>query len=488
MSSNIPNIPKEKFEFVQLDKELHDEKFETKPVGYFLDAWYRFRKNKGSVVAACIIGVLIIYSILAPIIGQNKMADVDMFYAYAKPKNAFFAKYGLWTGYEKTEVNQQMYDYYSAIPNAIVKVDSVKETNDGIRKNKFYKIVLDTYAKTGFQTQVLSQSEYERLLKYQEETGIQILYPLIDTKNIKAQQFKNNSNFWYKANIRGLADRDANGNLIANFKKDKTGTSADGYKYVNSEVAGQYEVRVKYDEFYNFKNGHYPQFLFGCDGFGQDVFVRLAGGGRFSLILGISVASINILIGVFIGALEGYYGGMFDLYMERFKEILGAVPFMVVATLFQMHLARQVGVVGCLIFAFILTGWIGVSGRTRTQFYRFKGQEYVLAARTLGAKDGRIIFKHILPNAVGTLITSCVLMIPGVIFSESFLSYLGIINLQSTTMTSIGTMLSNGQAVLSVYPHIIAFPSIFISLLEISFNMFGNGLRDAFNPSLRGAE
>ena len=124
----------------------------------------------------------------------------------------------------------------------------------------------------------------------------------------------------------------------------------------------------------------------------------------------------------------------------------------------------------------------------RTQFYRFKNQEYILAARTLGARDLRLMFRHILPNSLGTIITGTILIIPSVIFSESMLSYLHIINLETSGLTSIGTMLSNGQAYLSSYPHILFFPALFISLLMISFNLFGNGLRDAFNPSLRGVD
>ena len=174
--------------------------------------------------------------------------------------------------------------------------------------------------------------------------------------------------------------------------------------------------------------------------------------------------------------------------MERVNDVLSGVPFMVVTTLFQLHLAKQVGPVWSLLFAFVLTGWIGMAARVRMQFYRFKGQEYILAARTLGARDSRLMFKHIFPNSLGTIITGTVLVIPGVIFSESSMTYLGIVNLESSTMTSVGTMLANGRNYLSTDPYIILFPALFISLLEISFNLFGNGLRDAFNPSLRGAE
>ena len=122
------------------------------------------------------------------------------------------------------------------------------------------------------------------------------------------------------------------------------------------------------------------------------------------------------------------------------------------------------------------------------QFYRFKGQEYVLASRVLGASDWRIMFRHIFPNSLGTIITRSVLVIPGVIFSESSLTYLGIVNLDSTTQTSVGTMLANARNSLSSDPYIILFPSLFIALLMICFNLFGNGLRDAFNPALRGVE
>ena len=130
-----------------------------------------------------------------------------------------------------------------------------------------------------------------------------------------------------------------------------------------------------------------------------------------------------------------------------------------------------------------------MSSRVRTQFYRFKNQEYVMAARTLGARDWRIIWKHIFPNTLGTIITGSVLAIPGVIFTESMLSFLGIVNLGGQDTTSLGTLLSSAsQTSWQNYPHLMIFPSLVISLLMISFNLFGNGLRDAFNPSLRGVE
>lgn len=485
----VPQIPKEKLQFVQREERIHDLKFDTKPVGYFLDAWYRFRKNKSSVVAAIVILILMLYAIFVPIFSSYGFLFMDPYYSYALPKCELTAKLGFWDGCKKETINQVQYDYYSGIPGAIEKVYNVREGKDK-RKGKEgrtvtkYDVKRDTYDSVGYVEKVLSKKDYEALVDYCEETGVEIMVPLIDEDNILSAHLKNDANLWFVADQKGKAIRDDKGELVPNFKTDENGE----YVYLENPTPDQYVVRVLYKEYFKYINGKYPSFLFGVDNYGQDIFVRLAGGARLSFLLGICVSFVNIVIGVVIGAAEGYYGGTFDLIFERIKEILGSMPFIVTATLFNLHFAQEAGPLAALFFAYILTGWIGDSHTTRTQFYRFKGQEYILSARTLGAKDRRIIFKHILPNAIGTMVTSFAFAVPAVIFTESNLSYLGIINLDSRTMTSVGNLLSVGQAVLSVYPHVILFPAIFISALEIAFSLFGNGLRDALNPSLRGAE
>ncbi|MGI6194207.1 MAG: ABC transporter permease [Eubacteriales bacterium] len=494
MSTEIKQIPKEKFKFVQLDTSLHDVKFETKPVGYFKDAWLRFKRNKGSVVAACIILILLLYAIIVPFFSPYNTTFRDSYYHCTKPKSKFFSKFGFWDGTYKMTVNQQGYDYWAAITapdkdgnirSAIVKVlDKYEKTNAG-RTNTYYDIILDSYLKVGYEYRFVTKEEYNNMLKYQEETGIQLLYPMVDTKKILVQGDANDANYWFEYDLKGRATRDANGNYIDIFLRDENG---DYVYYVEKMGGNQYQIRVFYYDYFVYVHGREPCFLFGTDGYGQDIFSCLAVGARLSFVLSICVAIINFTIGTIYGAIEGYYGGWIDIILERISDILSGVPFIVTASLFQMHLASKVGVIGSLLFAFVLTGWLGTAYRVRTQFYRFKGQEYILAARTLGAGDSRLIFRHILPNSIGTIVTSSVLMIPGVIFTESSLSYLNIINLQSSTMTSVGTLLSNGQKYLSSDPHVIFFPAMFISLLMISFNIFGNGLRDAFNPSLRGAE
>lgn len=225
-----------------------------------------------------------------------------------------------------------------------------------------------------------------------------------------------------------------------------------------------------------------PKFLFGTDASGFDLFKRAFAGLRTSLILGLSTAAFCFTFGLIWGSISGYFGGNVDIWMERFCEILGGVPWIVIMTLAILHLGNNFGT---FVLALCLTGWIGTAHRARSQFYRFKGREYVLASRTLGSSDLRLIFKHILPNSMGTIITSSVLMIPSGIYSEATLAYL---NLGLQGKQSFGVMMSSNQPYLGIYPNLVIFPAIVMALMMISFNLFGNGLRDAFNPALKGSE
>lgn len=225
-----------------------------------------------------------------------------------------------------------------------------------------------------------------------------------------------------------------------------------------------------------------PKYIFGTTKIGEDIITLSFKSLRTSLIVAFLSSAVCLIFGLCWGAISGYFGGNVDLAMERFCEILSGVPYIVVMTLITLHFGNSIGIFA---LGLCITGWLGVAGRTRTQFYRFKGREYILASRTLGASDMRLIFKHILPNSLGTIITGSVLMIPGVIFSESSLSYLKL-GLQG--VKSFGTLLANNQQYIKTDAALILFPAAIISLLMISFNLFGNGLRDALNPSLKGSE
>lgn len=523
---NQYNLPVDAFEFTQQDVKLRDKELETKPISYLKDAYLRFKKNKASVAAFVIIMILLLYAIIAPIFSSFQVSFREPVYQKMVPKTHYLSKLGIWDGSVSKTLNQISYDYYSGIQEetgipTILKVYEKREVaaNGGRskQKEKYYDISLDSYAAVGIVYKNMTEEDFNRLCKWQDATGIQVLYPQLDLSKQEAgvpRTLLEDANIWYKITPRGEAQRNPAGKLQPIYLK----SSSDQYKskrvpfdegnlaYFQRNQNG-FSVRVLYSNYYRYLYSgseispdlnskekdvylvaREPAFYFGTNQYGQDIFACLASGARFSFILAILISIINLSIGAVVGALEGYYGGWFDIVMERFIEVLSGVPFMITATLFQLHLARKVGPAASLLFAFVLTGWVGMSSLTRTQFYRFKHQEYVLAARTLGASDSRIIRKHIFPNAIGTIITSVVLIIPGVIFSESILSYLGIVNLSGSNTTSVGTLLAGGQAYLQDYPHIIFFPAVFIALLQISFNLFGNGLRDAFNPSMRGAD
>lgn len=520
MYNGTAKIPPEKFEFVHSGERIADKKFEDKPIGYFKDAWIRFRKNHASVVATIIIICIVLFAFLTPIFNTRYNARfMDSYYAKKAPRALALRPLGIFDGgttrtfsekglikaiaigvgaedYDGRSVSlgEGLESYYQPM----LKIGDPIEKRAGKKITLTFNGKIDTYLEVGFMYLSLEQAEYQRIVQWEKDNNLHVFYPLVEDNNYNADA--KDANNWYKTkknvpvriNEKGKAEEltySPDTVLEDNYKRDAEGNLV-YYEYAgggNFETA-QYKVRVLYYNYYRYKNGFEPNYLLGTDSQGYDLALRMAGGIKLSLLVAICVSFINFIIGAVYGAIEGYYGGLTDLIMERISDILSGVPFIIVATLFQIHLAAKVGAVPSLLFAFVLTGWIGTAARVRTQFYRFKNQEYVMAARTLGARDSRIIWKHIFPNSLGTIITSCALVIPGVINSESMLSYLGIVKLGSAGSTSLGTLLSDASSIWTNYPHLMIYPALILSLLMICFNLFGNGLRDAFNPSLRGVE
>lgn len=248
------------------------------------------------------------------------------------------------------------------------------------------------------------------------------------------------------------------------------------YRINNVEMV---DVKVDYYAYAGVPEGEYH--WMGTDYLGRDLCTRLFMGARVSLLIAFFAVVANIIIGVIYGACAGYYGGKVDMLLTHFAEILDGLPYLVVTILFMLLLGS--GMLS-IVLALTVTGWIGTARLVRAQFYRFKGREYVLAARTLGVKDRALIFRHILPNAIGPVITRAMISIPGAIFSESFLAYIGL-GIKPPS-PSIGILLSDGQRVLLQYPYQTVFPAVLISVLMVSFNLFANGLRDALDPTQRG--
>ena len=374
---DVEKITQEKIDASQFesvaDGTIYDQAIEGEAIGFFKDAWLRFKKNKTSVVAAIIILLIVFMAIFGPMMSPYHFREQHTEFGTLPPRIPVLEDFGIFDGTMEMELFEA---------DAVEMGDAIKSI-----EKEFYW----TY---------------------------------------KDKQYK------------------------------KVIARVDMYKYTGAE-------------------DHY--FIFGTDNIGRDLFVRLWRGTRISLLIGFISVIINCIIGVVYGSISGYYGGKVDMIMQRIIEVLGGVPFLVMSILFIMVLGAGVE---SFILVLIMTGWIGMSRMIRAQFYRYKDYEYVMASRTMGARDRVLIFRHILPNAIGPIITQATFAVPSAIFSESFLSYLGL-GIQAPE-PSIGVLLAEGQRVLTTSPHLTLFPALIISALMLAFNMFGNGLRDAFDPRMRG--
>ncbi|QAT41093.1 ABC transporter permease [Clostridium sp. JN-9] len=221
--------------------------------------------------------------------------------------------------------------------------------------------------------------------------------------------------------------------------------------------------------------------LFGTDQLGRDLFARSWYGGRVSIIIGIVGTLIEVIIGVIYGGISGYFGGFVDDIMMRIVEILISVPYLIIVILISLIMGT--GGVFSIIIAMTITGWCGMARLIRGQVLQIREQEYVLAAQALGADTSRIIAKHLIPNTMGVMIVAITLDVPSFIFGEAFLSFIGL-GVQSPN-TSWGALASGAQQNLMFYPYQLFVPSLLISLTMLSFNLLGDGLRDALDPRLR---
>lgn len=222
------------------------------------------------------------------------------------------------------------------------------------------------------------------------------------------------------------------------------------------------------------------QHWFGTDDLGRDLFVRVWYGARISLLIGIVSAFIVFVLGVIYGGISGYFGGMLDEIMMRTIEVLYAIPFLLYVILLMVIMKPGLQPI---IIAIGAVYWIPMARLVRGQVLALKEQEYILAARTLGASSSRIIFRHLIPNTLGPIIVMITLAIPDAIFTEAWLSFLGLG--VSAPVASWGSLASDGIQGLRSYPWQLFFPAFFISLSMLAFNLVGDGLRDALDPRQR---
>lgn len=233
-------------------------------------------------------------------------------------------------------------------------------------------------------------------------------------------------------------------------------------------------------------NGYFEKQLgdvfywFGSDNFGRDIWTRTWSGARVSLIIAVAAAVIDMLIGLTYGLISGYFGGAVDIVMQRFLEICNGIPRLVIVTL--LLLVLKPGMV-TIVIALMLTEWMSMSRIARAEMLKLKEREFVLASRTLGAGSMHIIFSEILPNIIGPVITQVMFSIPTAIFTEAFLSFVGLGI--PVPQCSLGSLISEGFNSFTTHPYQIIPPIVVMALLMLSFNLVADGLREALDPKLK---
>jgi oligopeptide transport system permease protein len=221
-------------------------------------------------------------------------------------------------------------------------------------------------------------------------------------------------------------------------------------------------------------------YWFGTDVLGRDIFTRTWTGTRISLYIALVAVIVDMCFGMVYGLISGYFGGKVDMVLQRISEILNGIPTLVIVTL--LILVFKPGLV-TITLALAITGWIGMSRIARAQVLKLKEQEFILASKTLGAKNLFIIFKEILPNIFGQLIIMSMFSIPNAIFTEAFLAFIGLGVPQP--LASLGSLISDAFKSFTTHPYMIIFPVIVLAIIMLSFNMMADGLRDAFDPKMK---
>ena len=257
--------------------------------------------------------------------------------------------------------------------------------------------------------------------------------------------------------------------ISVNGVRDKSAANLGPFEYSKLETKYMNETGEKL----------FPH-IFGTDSLSRDYFIRVIYGTRVSLSVGVVASIMVLIIGLLYGSIAGYFGGKVDMIMQRIVEILNSIPYLITVTL--LLLVMKPGLMS-ITFALMFSGWLGMSRIARAEVLKLKEQEYVLASRTLGAKSFRIIFKEILPNIFGPLITQTMFSIPHAIFTEAFLAFIGLG--VPEPMASLGSLISSGYQNFTSHPYMIVFPLIVMGLLMLCFNMLADGLRDALDPKMK---
>ncbi len=407
----------------KLDKSQKDaEKVSRKSLTYWQDAARRLKQNKVAVISLIIILTIVLMAIFVPLFWPIQYSD-------------------------------QVLDF-SNIPQKL----EVYEISDGnyIYVTKAYKAI-----------EVSKDGELLQMYKIKKDDQANRMY----IYDFEGKELIVDYSLYFQAKKEFLA-------LEKKAKKDPSIDLVEAQ--YNLDNAKKIEVRFEGEEILPTKTIRNKTYIFGTDYLGRDMFIRVIYGGRISLIVGFVAAFLNFIIGVLYGGIAGYFGGRIDNVMMRIVDIIGSIPTLLYVILLMVIMKPGLGTI---IVALSITHWLSMARIVRGQVLSLKEQEFVLAAKTLGASTKRIMLKHLIPNIMGPVMVSVTMQVPHAIFTEAFLSFVGLGI--SAPKASWGALCNDALAGLFTYPYQLFYPAIAISITILAFNLFGDGLRDALDPKQR---
>lgn len=454
---SIRKIPAEMWE--KVPSETLDKEVIARPsLTYWQDAWRRLKQNKLAMLGLlCVIALVIWGFVGAEVVEWKNQADYDKQYEQLMAEG-------------KTDEANQLFVIHpeSTIHNGNANMPAFMDLYE-LEDNEHFYLIPYEFKAIPISDGVISEDPLKELVYRRNKDLVKA--------NLSEEQF---------AKIEPMLALPAAMHQFKFFQSGEHFIYIPYYFTKEALAAGEetgkvYEVYIDGKLVETSKKMFNNKFWFGSDGLGRDIYTRVMYGARISLIVAFVATFVNFVVGVFYGGIAGYTGGSVDNVMMRIVDIISTVPLLIYVILIQV-LYEETGLFTiCLALGIVF--WVRMARLVRGQILSIKEQEYILAARTIGASTGRILARHLIPNAMGPIIVSLAMSIPSAIFTEAFLSYIGIGI--SVPVASWGSMANEATQNLNAYPYQLFYPAMFISATVLAFNFLGDGLRDALDPRLR---